>query len=120
LLEKLFSEMKDAANASEMEAYLEKNHEFHRTIYLSTGQPLLCEIIEDLWFRVSPYMYLYLLRENVKNHDTYHLQLLQALREHDPDDACRWLRLHLRKSLQELTAQLKEREQELSSESRTG
>jgi len=110
-LERLLAEME---TARDMETYLEKNREFHCAIYLSAGRPLLAEVIQDLWVRVSPYMYLYLLRENVKSHESYHSRILQALRARDPREASRWLRLHLQKSLQELTTQLRERQRKLA------
>lgn len=39
--------------------YMRKNTEFHFAIYSHADSPLLLEIIENLWARVGPYVYLY-------------------------------------------------------------
>ncbi|MEW5814647.1 MAG: GntR family transcriptional regulator [Spirochaetota bacterium] len=101
-LKTLLAEMKDC---NDTELYLEKNREFHHTIYQSAGKPILFEIIEDLWHRVSPYMYLYLKRD-VNNHDLYHEGILKGMRNRNPQEVCKWLKIDLKKAAQELADQL--------------
>jgi DNA-binding GntR family transcriptional regulator len=103
LLERTLKEMKACQDG---ELYLEKNREFHRAVYQSAGKPILCEIIDDLWHRISPYMYLYL-KIDVHNHDPFHEGLLAALRQGDPKQAARWLESDLSSSARELAERLR-------------
>jgi DNA-binding GntR family transcriptional regulator len=101
-LERLQQEMK---SCQDRELYLEKNAEFHRAVYQSANKPILCEIIDDLRHRISPYMYLYL-KIDVHSHDPFHEGLLAALREGDPEQAGRWLETDLSNSARELAERL--------------
>jgi DNA-binding GntR family transcriptional regulator len=104
-LEKTLNEMK---SCQDRELYLEKNLEFHRAIYQSADKPILCEIIDDLWHRISPYMYLYL-KIDVHTHDPFHEGLLAALRQADPEAAGKWLESDLSSSARELAERLQQR-----------
>ena len=104
-LERTLGEMKAC---QDRELYLEKNLEFHRAVYQSAEKPILCEIIDDLWHRISPYMYLYL-KIDVHTHDPFHEGLLTALREANPQEAGRWLECDLSSSARELAERLQQR-----------
>jgi DNA-binding GntR family transcriptional regulator len=102
-LERALGEMKDC---QDRELYLERNLAFHRAVYQSAGKPILCEIIDDLWHRISPYMYLYL-KIDVHSHDPFHEGLAAALRAGDPEQAGRWLETDLSNSARELAERLR-------------
>lgn len=102
-LEQLLDEMRAA---EDRELYLEKNKEFHHTIYRSANRPILLEIIEDLWSRVSPYYFIYLVRLDVTKHQPYHERILKGMRERNPREVCRWLRVDLQEATKDLTEEL--------------
>jgi DNA-binding GntR family transcriptional regulator len=97
--------------AEDREEYLEKNQEFHHTIYRSADRPILFEIIEDLWFRVSPYMHLYLIRGEVQGHNPYHAGMLEGMRTRSPQQVSSWLKQDLERAAEELTKQILNREE---------
>jgi DNA-binding GntR family transcriptional regulator len=101
-LERLLGEM---TACEDREVYLEKNREFHHAIYRAAGRPILMEIIEDLWHRVSPYMHLYLAIE-VNSHHPCHSGMLEGMRERDADTVCHWLRMDVQKAAAELSRQI--------------
>jgi DNA-binding GntR family transcriptional regulator len=101
-LEVLLKEMKAC---KDRELYIEKNLEFHRTIYQSANRPILFEIIEDLWHRISPYMYLYL-KINVHSHDPIHEEILRGMRNKNSSHVGKWLRIDLQKAAKELAEQI--------------
>ena len=103
LLARTLLEMKAC---QDRELYLEKNAEFHRAVYQSANKPILCEIIDDLRHRISPYMYLYV-KIDVHSHDPYHEGLLAALRDGDSEQAGRWLEADLSSSARELAERLR-------------
>jgi DNA-binding FadR family transcriptional regulator len=102
-LERTLREMKAC---QDRELYLEKNLVFHRAVYRSANKPILCEIIDDLWHRISPYMYLYM-KIDVHTHDPFHDGLVAALREGDPQKAGKWLEADLASSARELAERLR-------------
>ncbi len=103
-LEQLLEQM---SATEDRELYLEKNMEFHHTIYRSADRPILYEIIVDLWHRISPYMYLYLCC-SVQNHDSFHRGMIEGLRKRNPQEVSRWLEADLRQAAAELSEQLRE------------
>ena len=105
-LKRLERTLQEMGACQDRELYLEKNLEFHRAVYQSADKPILCEIIDDLWHRISPYMYLYL-KIDVHSHDPFHEGLLAALRQGDPEQAGRWLEADLSNSARELAERLR-------------
>jgi DNA-binding GntR family transcriptional regulator len=106
ILQRLERTLQEMEACQDRELYLEKNLEFHRAIYQAANKPILCEIIDDLWHRISPYMYLYL-KIDVHSHDPFHEGLLAALRAADPQKAGEWLQADLSNSARELAERLR-------------
>jgi len=108
-LNRLLNEMK---NTEDREIYLEINKEFHHTIYRSANKPILLEIIEDLWSRISPYYFIYLVEGDVTTHMPCHKGMLKGMQERNPKEVCKWLTADLGKAAEDLTSQLAAREKE--------
>ncbi len=76
------------------ETALEINREFHRAIYQEADLPILLDIIDSLWERVSPYFY-----QNTENDDywaerifmEYHLGMLEGMQQKKPAITYKWL-----------------------------
>lgn len=76
------------------ESYLQVNRKFHNVIYHQAGSPILEELISSLWQRVSPYLHLFIRnREEWKTErfDRHHKEMLEAMRNRDPERIRRWL-----------------------------
>ena len=108
-LERLLREVKAAKNPEE---FLEKNKEFHHTLYRNANMPILQETIENLWWRLSPYLHIY--TEEVPNYKAlkiqYHEGILQGVREKNPGEVCKWLALDLKKAAELVTGLLSAKE----------
>ena len=80
------------------ETYLAVNRKFHHTIYLEANMPILYQIINLLWGRVSPYLHLLLqhpigteLNLFTKNHE----QMLEGMRRREPQRVIKYLKADL-------------------------
>jgi len=108
-LEHLMDEVKAAKDPEE---FLEKNKEFHHTIYRNANMPILQETIEGLWGRLSPYFHIYV--SETPNYKTlkihYHEGILQGVRERNPKKLCKWLALDLKKAAELVTGLLSTKE----------
>ena len=91
-LEKLNNEL---SLAQDEESYLRINREFHRSIYQEADSPILLEIIDSLWERISPYLHILLRQEGVANISgsflINHTGMLEGVRNKDPKEVCKWL-----------------------------
>lgn len=108
-LERIVNEI-DASR--DPERFLEKNQEFHHTLYRNAKMPILQETIERLWWRYSPYLHIYAAEVPdykalaTKNHEG----ILNAVREKNAKELCKWLTLDLKTSVENVTAPLKAKE----------
>lgn len=104
-LERLLSEVKVA---NDPEDFLQKNMEFHYTLYRNANMPILQETIENLWARLSPYLHIYV--AEVPNYKAlkiqYHEGMLEGVRKRDAHKVCKWLTLDLKKAAELVTGLL--------------
>jgi len=104
--------MKEIDACRDPEQFLEKNREFHHTLYRNAKMPILQETIEHLWWRFSPYLHIYAAEVPdykalaIKNHEG----ILKAVREKNAKEVCRWLTLDLKTAVEFVTAALNARE----------
>ncbi len=74
------------------------NREFHHTIYRQARMPILQQVIEGLWDRISPYLII-LIREteefNLEAFKHYHQKMLEGMRRKDPQTVRQWLEADL-------------------------
>ncbi|UCE51552.1 MAG: FCD domain-containing protein [Desulfobacterales bacterium] len=79
---------------NDVDKMLERNRQFHGTIYKDANRPYLLQLIEDGWDRVSPYYHM-LLRQ-MKEHERLvdvasHKGMLKSAEERDSKKFCYWL-----------------------------
>jgi DNA-binding GntR family transcriptional regulator len=92
--------------------FLEKNREFHHTLYRNAKMPILQETIEHLWWRFSPYLHIYAAEVPdykslaIENHEG----VLRGVREKNAKEVCKWLTLDLKTAVEFVTAALQARE----------
>jgi DNA-binding GntR family transcriptional regulator len=109
-LEKLI----DAMNSSkDEETYLRFNREFHRTIYKEANLPILLEVIDILWERISPYLHILLREEklvNIKTLQKNHKGMLGGMQQKNPSEVCKWLKSDLTQAANTISRMFKKQE----------
>lgn len=81
-LDRLLSEMNGCIQNPKK--YLGKNREFHFTLYALAESPMLLEIIDRLWARIGPYLYIHAHEpENLSVAMGYHQAIFDALVKRD-------------------------------------
>ena len=77
---------------------LQSNKEFHHTLYQAANMPILLNMIEQLWYKVSPYYYI-LFRQSAKPNPVigirYHQEIINAVKRKDPDGVSKWIEADL-------------------------
>lgn len=77
---------------------LQSNKKFHHTLYQAANMPILLNMIEQLWDKVSPYYYI-LFRQSVKPNPVigirYHQEIINAVNRQDPDGVAKWIEADL-------------------------
>ena len=72
-----------------------KNNEFHFTIYSFADSPLLLHIINLLWVRVSPYLFIQDARGDLSGSMSCHQEMYEAFVEKDANRLTEALRKDL-------------------------
>lgn len=76
-----------AENENDSRAFIKENYTFHAKLYRQAASPVLNDIVENLWLRVSPHLY------HVKRSDTHrvsneqHRIIVEAVSNGDADAA---------------------------------
>jgi DNA-binding GntR family transcriptional regulator len=101
LVKNLEKIMKNISVSRNPEEFLKRNKAFHFSIYRSAKMPILQEVIEHLWRRVSPYLHIYATEAtDFSDFDylrtKYHEGILKGIREKKAKDVCKWLTLDLK------------------------
>jgi DNA-binding GntR family transcriptional regulator len=114
-LENLMDQMDKARG---FEAYLEKNRLFHLTLYSAAKMPILLDIIQDLWFRVSPYLHIY--TSEVHDYETkarpFHEGMLDGMKRNNPKEVRKWLERDLRTAARNVLRLLRRKERHVDDE----
>jgi len=83
-LEHLLRKAEHAADEGD-KSYIALNRAIHFTIYRASGSDALVAIIENLWLQVSPYFHFLYSSGNLHQAKKMHAQILEGLRNRDPD-----------------------------------
>jgi DNA-binding GntR family transcriptional regulator len=79
------------------------NTQFHLALYRDAHMPTLLELISDLCARVNPYIVLLNSKQGIKNENAhlfnfYHLEMIEGMRNKDPQRVIRNLTMDLQKA----------------------
>jgi len=100
-LEQINKKYAEARAENNADLLLKVNRKFHLLAYQDSNAPVLLELINQLWDRVSPY-YNIMFRQSLAPHPTvgvnYHDQLIFAIIDRDADKAKYWIKADLVKS----------------------
>ena len=93
-----------------MSEFVEKNAQFHQTIYRAAQSPILQEIIDGLWLRLRPYLYIYASgRTDHKTADKLHTGIREGMLIRDEKIVSDYLRRDLEHGAKAVTTVLKKR-----------
>ena len=94
-LDMILKRLELGERSGDVRGYVKANYEFHLRLYQQSRSPVLIDIINKLWLRVSPHLY-QLERENqYKVSNNHHRNIVQAIREGDKETATRELVLDI-------------------------
>jgi DNA-binding GntR family transcriptional regulator len=100
----------ETEKARTMSEFVEKNAQFHQTIYRAAQSPILQEIVDGLWLRLRPYLYIYASgRSDHKTADKLHIGILKGMLKRDEKKVSDYLRRDLEHGAKAVTAVLKKR-----------
>lgn len=97
-LETIYQQYQQALNDGDVDEFLRLNKEFHYTIYRDANMPILQEMIDSLWYRISPYLHILNRKtERLEPRGTikYHRGMLEGMKHRDPGEVLKWLRTDL-------------------------
>lgn len=85
-LDSIFQKLVDAENSGDVGGFIKCNYEFHFRYYQQSKSPVLIDIINTLWLRVSPHLHLYHLSRTDRFHmsNVHHRTMIEAARSADP------------------------------------
>lgn len=91
-LHALLVEMIQAEETHDNLRFINLNYRFHFSIYSQSDNPVLVEIIRNLWLRISPNFHILNVRGHLKISNKLHTEMLAAIENRDSPTACRCLR----------------------------
>jgi len=77
---------------------LKLNYEFHFIIYHAADMPILLNIIEGLWTKVSPYLHMYSEKTTLHDIDSVliiHGGMLKGMKERSPQTVKKWIKVDI-------------------------
>ncbi len=94
-LEILLKQLEAAEQSDDVQGYIKANYEFHLRIYQQSHSPVLIDIINTLWLRVSPHLYQLERKNQYKVSNNHHRKIVQAIRDGDEPTATQELFLDI-------------------------
>lgn len=94
-LEKLLRRLEETEQNDDVQGFVKANYEFHLRIYQQSHSPVLIDIIDTLWLRVSPHLYQLERETQYKVSNSHHRNIVKAIRESDEATAMRELVLDI-------------------------
>jgi DNA-binding GntR family transcriptional regulator len=78
-----------AGKRKQLQTALRLNRDFHFTLYGAAESQMLQQMIEMLWLRAGPLLYLTLAEAPVRWNSQHHFEILNALRDQDLEEVAR-------------------------------
>lgn len=86
-LDALLERLEKTEQSGEVAAYVKTNYEFHCRLYQQSQSPILTEVIDTLWLRVSPHLYQLEKEDQYKISNIHHRKIVQSIHQGDADAA---------------------------------
>ena len=84
-LEEILQRMEVAEQSRDVRSFIKSNYDFHFRFYQQSKSPVLIDIINTLWLRVSPHLHLYHLSrsDGFQVSNKHHKTMVEAVRNGD-------------------------------------
>lgn|GEM_PF-490894 len=86
-LEALLERLETTERSGDVSGYVKANYEFHLRLYQQSRSPVLIDIIDTLWLRVSPHLYQLEREDQYKVSNSHHRKIVHCIREGDAEGA---------------------------------
>lgn len=86
-LEKLLERLESTERSGDVRGYVKANYEFHLRIYQQSHSPVLIDIIDTLWLRVSPHLFQLEREDQYKVSNSHHRKIVRSIRDGDEKGA---------------------------------
>lgn len=105
-LDLIDQELDAAISSGNVRRYLERNYQFHATLYAQADAPILAEITDRLWLRFGPSLRVVCGRFGTESLPDRHKDLLTALRARDVVAATAAVLLDIEQGMDQISAVL--------------
>ncbi|MFK7870889.1 MAG: GntR family transcriptional regulator [Roseobacter sp.] len=78
-LERLLERLETSAQSGDVPSYIKTNYEFHLRLYKQSRSPVLIEVIDTLWLRVSPHLYQLEHEDQYTVSNIHHRNIVEAI-----------------------------------------
>jgi DNA-binding GntR family transcriptional regulator len=82
-LDRLLERLETTEQSGDIPNYIKTNYEFHLRLYQQSRSPVLIDVIDTLWLRVSPHLYQLQHEDQYKVSNIHHCDIVQAIRQGD-------------------------------------
>ncbi|MDG1458359.1 MAG: GntR family transcriptional regulator [Pseudoprimorskyibacter sp.] len=79
----LLDRLEKTERSGDVSGYIKTNYEFHLRLYQQSHSPVLSDIIDTLWLRVSPHLYQLDRESQYKVSNSHHRKIVQSVRDGD-------------------------------------
>ena len=90
-LDSLLDQLETTEQSGDVARYIKTNYEFHLRLYQQSRSPILIEVIDTLWLRVSPHLYQLEHADQYKVSNIHHRDIVEAIRQGDASAASKAL-----------------------------
>lgn len=101
-LERLLDKLEAFERSNNIQGYVKANYEFHVRLYRQSKSPVLIDIIDTLWLRVSPHLYQLDRKKQYKVSNEHHSNIVKAIRAGNHERAMHHLVLDISDAYEDL------------------
>ncbi|MGR3617499.1 MAG: GntR family transcriptional regulator [Paracoccaceae bacterium] len=105
-LEQIDKVLDHAIEAGDVTGYLHQNYRFHTALYAHGDSPILTDIADRLWLRFGPSLRVMCGRFGTQSFPDRHKEILEALREQDPELAALAMERDVTQGMEQVAAGL--------------
>ena len=82
-LSEIYEKLIISEQKRDIESFVKENYTFHFRLYEQSNSPVLMQIIDNLWLKVSPYLYHSKWIDRFKISNINHRRIIEAISAHD-------------------------------------
>jgi DNA-binding GntR family transcriptional regulator len=82
-LDALMDRLESTEKSGDVHSYIKTNYEFHLRLYQQSLSPVLIDVIDTLWLRVSPHLYRLEKEDQYRVSNIHHREIVESIRRGD-------------------------------------